>query len=253
MCDNPGMISGRHSNPILLRIDRWRGRLEDQLGGSPIELDPERCHEIRESLGRLAVWLLLADFPSLRERVKALRRALGALRDFDVFRERLESLDAARFEQERRRRCNALRRQLTGASTQALQRDLRDLPAVNYSAAESESARLARRVRKAGEAFAEKPTRQTAHRLRRRLRDYRFAREWLRLPTSALKPLIRRLGRLNDDTLVRTVARELGMPESVDSDIRAEHELKACLARWKSIRGEIRDWSRRSKEPDHGG
>ena len=232
------MLSRRPSKPLLLRIDRWRDRLEELLGGLSQEITSQECHEIRESLGRLATWLHLAGSPALRERVKSLRRAAGPVRDIDVTLERIVGPSAKILERRRRGRSETLRLRILGTETGELLRDLREIPAVNYSEAESAARRLGRRVRKAGAAFAEKPTRTQAHCLRRRLREYRFAREWLRLPTSSLKPLIRRLGQLNDDTVVLAVLRDLGLkPE--DFDIRVEDELKACRTEWKALRRDI--------------
>jgi CHAD domain-containing protein len=235
------MISRSRSTPLLLRIDRWRGRLDEVLGGLTSEISPEECHEIRDSLGRIATWLRLAGFLSLRERVKTLRRAVGAVRDLDVVIEQLDAAAIGNLRQARRRQSATLRSQLAGAAASALQHDLQDVPAMNCVAAVSETRRLARRVRRAGAAFAETPTGQNAHRLRRRLREYRFAREWLRLPTSHLKPLIRRLGRLNDEALVRTVLRDRGA-ESADWRTRGDRELEACRGKWKSLQRHIRDW-----------
>ena len=243
------MISRRQSKPLLLRNDRWRDRLEQSLDGLSSEITPDECHEIRESLCRLATWLKLAGFRSLRERVKSLRRAIGPLRDLDVVRERIGASDRVALDQERRRRAESARSRLLGAITQTLLDDLREAPVVNYAAAEREARRLARRVEKAGARFVAGTTREHAHRLRRRLRDCRFAREWLGLTTSGLKPLIRRLGQLSDEVLVRPVLDDLNVKDNgakdhgADSD-SADRLLKESLAEWKSLRGKIRPWSR---------
>lgn len=234
------MISRPRSTPLLLRIDRWRGRLNELLGGLTSEISPEECHEIRESLGRIATWLRLAGLLALRDRVKTLRRSVGAVRDLDVVIEQVDAARIGNLGQERRRQSARLRSHLAGASTSDLQHDLQDVPAMNYVAAESESRRLARRVRRAGAVFADTPTRRNAHRLRRRLREYRFAREWLRLPTAHLKPLIRRLGRLNDDTLVRAVLRDFGA-ESAGLGDGGDRQMEACRTKWKSLQRHIRD------------
>lgn len=235
------MISRRQSKPLLLRNDRWRCRLEQLLGELSTEITPEEFHEIRESLGRLATWLRLAGLRSLRERVKLLRRAVGPVRDLDVVREQLSAPDRKVLDRERHRRGEEARSRLLGASTQTLLQELRDAPVVNYAAAEQETRHLGRRVAKAGASFAATPTRAHAHLLRRRLRDYRFAREWLGRTTARLKPLIRRLGQLNDEALVRPVLEDRKANDDGSDSDAAGRLLKECLVEWKSLRGEIRD------------
>jgi len=231
-------------HPLLLRSDRWRARLEDQLAHLPAEPAAEQWHELRESLGRLAAWLRMANRNSLREQVRELRRAIGEIRDLEIVRElyspsvpRARSLgrDQARMEA-------ILIRRLAAPATAELLQCLQETPPLNYESAVEAARRMARRAWKAGRRFADDPTPATAHRLRRRLRELRFAREWLRQETAPLRPLVRRLGRLNDRMLVQHfMERNGGDGEAAD---KIDRSLARCRSGWRTLRGTIKEWAR---------
>lgn len=238
-------MSRAASRPLLVRSDRWRTRFEDQLAVLPAEPTAEQWHQLRDSLGRLAAWLRMAGQRPLRDRVKTLRRAIGEIRDIDIARGRLDSSASAalfsRLGSERDRKAATLVHRLAAPSTGKLLRDLQETPPLNYEAAVDASRRMARRAWKAGRRFVNEPAPATAHRLRRRLRELRFAREWLRQETAPLRPLVRRLGRLNDRLLVWEV-----LPQSGDQGKAAhkiERSLEHCRAQWRSLRSQIKEWA----------
>ena len=229
-------------HPLLFRNDRWRQRLEDQLVLLPTDPTAEQWHELRDSLGRLAAWLRMAERPSLRERVKELRRGIGQVRDADIVREHLGGASLSRLERERARQAAVLLLRLAASSTENLLRELRETPPLNHEAAIVACRGTARRAWKAGRRFALDPTPATAHRLRRRLRELRFAREWLRLGTAPIRPLIRRLGRLNDRLLVQSSPHRHG--DGGKAGARIDRGIARCRSAWRALRSTVKEWSR---------
>lgn len=234
ICEDSGMIPPRAPHPLLLRNDFWRIRFAQWLKTIPDDASPERLHELRGALGRLMVWLRLAGQTELRTHLRDLRREVGAVRDLDVVHEQLGSATPAGLVAEIERQRTLLVRRLQFPAVERLVRDLEEVPPLNFESARAAACGLFRKVRSAGKKLRNSPSPESAHRLRRKLRDYRFALEWMGEKTKPLRPLLQTLGDFNDQQILAR--------HSQDSTTDGEaleppaEDLEQCVHGWRRLR-----------------
>lgn len=163
-------------------------------------VDPEGVHQLRVAAARVDVWLRMAGMRTLRDDLRRLRRAAAARRDLDVLFEATLPPPFAQWASQERAAAHAvLVSVLDEPRTAALFDALRWLPSLPRKCAlefeQAERARVERRRRRAVRATSSV---EDVHRLRRVLRRWRYAREWLGASTTRLRPLQEQLGQLND-------------------------------------------------------
>jgi CHAD domain-containing protein len=229
------MLSVGGYGPLLVSNQPWRVRLEEALADLPANSSPDRLHEFREALARLMVWLRLSGDEPFRGRLRAIRRQVGVVRDLDVIREQASKEEATQLDRKSEQQREELMRTLSTRRMRELVDALRQAPPLNQVEAKIAAKRLWKRVRTAGRELERHPTLETAHRLRRRLREYRFAREWLHQKTRRYRPLLKELGRLNDERLLADFHEKSGLNRSGVSDNLAAR-LETCVELWRALR-----------------
>lgn len=161
-----------------LRATEWFSRL-DAARDAALRGEVEGVHQVRVCCRRLRVWLQLGGHAALEGDLRWLSRELGPLRDLDVH-DGVLTVDARA-----RLRPAAVQRAVAALESErwrATRRALEGLARPRRGAAKKVLARLERRLRR-GPFVAED---EALHRLRRRLRTVRYAREWLGLDASEL-------------------------------------------------------------------
>ncbi len=203
-------------------------RLEAAAAVARVGDDPEGVHALRVTCRRIRVGLQLSGLRVLEDDVRWLSDHVGPLRDLDVL------LTESRVPRELRAWATdkraAIRHQalapFEGPRYRGLVRALRCLPELEPRRAEEGLGRYGRRVTKAARRFegedlslvtpeSEAPSLRTclqlpalrsAHALRRRLRNLRYAREWAGLDTRGLTRAQDEFGVLSDETLLARCA-----------------------------------------------
>jgi CHAD domain-containing protein len=230
---------------LLPALEALRRHLPAALDGHT----PEGLHQVRVAARRLGAWCQLAGLRVLGADLRWLRRAAGAVRDLDVLLGLELPAGVRRWLEEERAAARAqLLPRLEGPRCAALLEALANLPPLTPATARTRLARLERRVarRRArvlgeprGDARTAPGARESLHSLRRALRQLRYAREWLGLPTGDLSPWQQRLGELNDlDQFARRLAAcpEAGALVELRADVEARVRAAERLAR-RSLRG----------------
>lgn len=173
-----------------LRATQWFRRL-DLAREAALRGEVEGVHQVRVCCRRLRVWLALGGHAALAGDLRWLTRELGPLRDLDV-------LDAVLTTDARAQlRPPAVQRAVTALESErwrATRLALEGLPRPRRRAAKKVLARLERKLRE--ERFVAED--ESLHRLRRRLRALRYAREWLGVDASDLAADQAWLGALAD-------------------------------------------------------
>lgn len=228
------MIPPPAPHPLLLRNDFWRIRFAQWLKAIPDDASPDRLHELRGALGRLMAWLRLAGQTELRTRLRDLRREVGAVRDLDVIHEQLGKTAVAKLDAEAESQRALLVRRLQSPAAEHLVEELENVPPLNFESARAAACGLFRKVRSAGKTLRNDPSPESAHRLRRKLREYRFALEWLGEKTKSLRPLLRRLGDFNDRQVLARHRQE-SAPDGQGSGPSAD-DLEQCVRGWRRLR-----------------
>jgi CHAD domain-containing protein len=213
------------------------------------ESDPvEGVHQVRVAAGRLAVWLRLGGVSVLRDDLSWLRRSAADVRDVDV----VMDLEAAAplhawLEEERARRRAALERRWRSPRLAGLTTALELLPAIDARHARKRLDRFRRRVLAIDDRLSHgNGNLERLHDLRRALRRWRYALEWLGEPARPVKRMQEHLGELNDLRLVLRFLElahgELARGRDDHDDLRAgvgrELERRGALARerWRADR-----------------
>ncbi len=204
------------------------------------EADVEALHQLRVCARQLTVGLRLAGFPALAEAVRRSTRTLGRARDLDVLlaRDDLPPGLRAWAVAARRRECVASPRWV------GLMQALRSVRPAFRSAAAARLAWFERRAQHAGNAWLRGPRRGPeavlrAHRLRRRLRQWRFAQEWLGRDASALLAPQKLLGRLADEDLALQAVRRWKQEGGGDSRFARGQRARVNAALVNARRGKV--------------
>jgi CHAD domain-containing protein len=168
--------------------------------------DPEGVHQVRVAGRRLRVYLDLLGYRVLREDLRRLVRGAGRVRDLEV------ALTApplpegaslppglkAHLERELAQARALLPALLASPWMEALLRALAALPPLERPRAKARLARLEAQTRKRLRDLRQNPTSEALHAYRRALRQLRYAKEFLGLPTKRERALQEVLGGLND-------------------------------------------------------
>jgi len=178
----------------------WVEHLARALPVARAGADIEGVHQLRVAAARLDTWLRMGARRILRDDLRRLRRGASAVRDLDVllqrelptaFRAWLVELQA----ESRTALQGLLDEPRTGALIEAL--DLQP-PLVRSRARPFLAAERARLLRRGRAALRGAATLDDVHALRRCLRRWRYAREWLGRPTDAIKALLDEFGAMHD-------------------------------------------------------
>jgi CHAD domain-containing protein len=184
--------------------------------------DPEGVHDLRVTCRRIRVGLELSDLRVLEDDVRWLGDHFGPLRDLDVLLARSDvPPEMTAWATGRRAGIRPLALALFGGPRyRGLLRALRGLPELEPCRAEAGLGAYRRRVAKAARrfeaedlaalqseppplaTFLQLPALRSAHALRRRLRNLRYALEWAGLDTRALARAQDEFGVLSDETLL---------------------------------------------------
>ncbi len=157
----------------------------------------EAVHQLRVACARLDTWLVLAEQPDQRKRLRRLRRAAGEARNLHITLQRALPPRFRAWLEERQPKAQArLTRRIADPRTAALLAEIEALPPLSPEQATAGRAALARRARERlpEDLFAPADW----HRLRRTLRRVRYATEWLDQDASALKAAHEALGVQSD-------------------------------------------------------
>lgn len=187
----------------MISLVPWLEHLETHLPVAKAGADPKGVHQVRVAGRRLRVWLELAGLRVLEDDLAWLVRGAGKVRDLEVllgyprlpqpFRKwATERLVEARAE---------LVPMLESPRLKGLLRALPTLPPLE-GATEARLQGFVRRVERRAREWEQHDQFQQLHALRRALRKLRYAREWLGLPTEAIKELQDALGAVGDITFI---------------------------------------------------
>jgi CHAD domain-containing protein len=234
-------------------VSHWIAALRTALPLAARDGDRDAVHDLRVACGRLAVWLRLSRRTALREDLRWLRHRAAPLRDVDVIEVMPEARRIAdELAVQRLRAQRELALAARSSRTAGLLRALPLLPELDEDDARRELGTLARRARRAARALArgEAPL-DDLHRLRRRLRALRYAREWLEEPTDDIKREQDELGRCNDRVVLLRTLRELAHDDATTAELadelERELEQRAGELRRRWSDAEIRDRVTRGK------
>lgn len=234
--------------PAAARANEWIDALRAQISKLAVRAEEDDVHRLRVACGRLGVWLRLAGIDVLRDDLRWLRRSAAPLRDLDVVGTMPEARrHSGRLYAERQRAERELALALESPRTAGLVRALPLLPAPDERRARRTLERLTKRARRAGEelAHADDPF-AALHRLRRRVRALRYAREWLGEDTSALRAAQEELGAYNDRVVLLRTLRELVPTPAHDAQTaeRLQRELerraRELCRQWADPRARLR-------------
>lgn len=184
-----------------LAATRWLERL-DAAREACLRGEAEGVHQVRVVARRLRVWVRLAKQPALDDELRWLIHELGLLRDLDVLGETLTA--AARAQ---------LRGPAIARAVSALESERYRTLRASLAAAKAPRRRRARKLvarleaRLAGTQLTAET--EALHRLRRKLRTLRYAREWLGLDAAALAEDQQWLGSLCDLFALERLAKQL--------------------------------------------
>lgn len=217
------MISARS------QIDELAAGARDAQG----TLSPADVRRMRIAARRLSVWLDLGGRRALRDDLAWLRRTLAPVRDLDVLAELGAGAPwADDLAAQREHARGETARALAGGRLAGLIQALGTLPGLQEEKARAVLPRLVERLlRAAGRLQERRLSLERLHRLRRRLRDVRYAYEWLGLDLPELAGLQRSLGLVNN---LATSARHL-------ERIAETHDVRSELAAVEAAIAEQRD------------
>ena len=245
-----GPRAGRPPRPDAIPLGPWLEHLEQHLPIASLGQDPEGTHQVRVAAARLDVWLRLDGRRILRDDLRWLRRAGGAVRDIDVVLERGVPAGTEALLVQQRSSAQRLFVHLLGRPrVRALRESLALLPPLQRWKAEQGLEEWSKSARRFGRRtdFVKDPLARL-HRLRRGLRRLRYAREWLGLETEAMRKQVSVLGDLNDLAVKRNRMRaaKAGKTSSGRAELEALEGQIAELRRqaanlWKAVSKEIEE------------
>jgi CHAD domain-containing protein len=228
----------------------WLSVLEGEMARLRERDDPETIHQVRVASRHLDAWLRLARLHVLRDDLRWLRRAAGAVRDVDVVMALELDLTGGWsrwLRQLRRTRLQELTLALGSERAAALALALGALPALPRATAEASLRRLAGRALAAGDVLERAPDDvEHFHALRRAVRILRYGLEWLDEKTGAFRRFQEVAGRASDRALaLQTIdlfpeADALRAAQAAVDREYAEHR-RAALATWRDLRGRIEE------------
>lgn len=232
----------------MIAATRWLGQLESALEALRERSAPGDVHDLRVASRRLAVWLRLAGLHVLRDDLRWLRQAAGAVRDIDVVLAIEGDPSWSRWlRSERRVRHQELRIALEAERTAGLVLALRGLPPVSTARAREQLAALAASALEAGEKLEAAPDdAERFHLLRRKVRILRFGLEWLDRKTRPLREFQEVSGAAADRALSLRLLAEYPQREELAvraRQLEAEYADRrlAALEVWPAVRDRIRD------------
>lgn len=185
---------------------RWLDHLRESFVETWEGDEVEGVHQVRVAAGRLSIWLRLGGYRVLRDDLRWLRGTASEVRDIDV----AISLDASTpmrdwLREERERRRVELERRWRSPRIAGILEAFELLPPLDVDLARRELKSLERKVKKIDKSLRKSPVSlDRMHDLRRALRRWRYALEWLDEPARRVKKVQDSLGDLNDMRLVLT-------------------------------------------------
>jgi CHAD domain-containing protein len=213
----------------------WTARLEREIERTRTAAEPEGVHQLRVAAGRLSVFLELSGRRALRDDLRTLRRHATRLRDLDVMSEKERWRDV--IDVPRAHELAQLLEALATSRIAGLLHGLHCVPDLAPARARVALARFEKRARRAAQQLEREPADDAAlHRLRRRLRRWRYALEWLGSKSKQLVTLQDALGALQDLSIEATRARALPDEERRErylTEIAAES--RAARARFDEL------------------
>lgn len=228
-------------------VDEWIERLRARVAQAAGVIDAEGVHELRVACGRLSVRQRLSGNEILRHDLRWLRRCAAPSRDADVLATAPElRAFACELELENERARRSLARAARSSRAAGLLRALPLVRAPGGSEARERLEALERRARRAAERLAtDADVFDALHRLRRRVRALRYAREWLGEPTHALRAAQDELGAYNDRVVLLRLVERLAVDraDAAETAQRIERELeqraRELCARWSDPRARL--------------
>jgi CHAD domain-containing protein len=229
----------------MIEATPWLSRLRDHMTAVTARAEPEDIHDLRVATRRLASWLRLAGIAPLRDDLRWLRHAAGAVRDPDVvltmkpdaaFGRWLRQLRSARHQD----LCAALASERVSALLLALD----SLPAIDRRLARRSVPRLARRALDRGRALELQPDdTERFHALRRGVRSLRYALEWMGEKTGTFREFQDTSGVAADQELTLRLLDLYPGPALPARRARIEAELVAgrahTLEAWPALRDRV--------------
>lgn len=229
----------------MIESTPWLSRLRDHMAAAADRGDPEDIHDLRVATRRLASWLKLGGVLLLRDDLRWLRDAAGAVRDPDVVLAMKPDAAFARWlRQLRNARHQDLRAALASERARALLLALDSLPAVDRRFARRSVPRLARRALDRGREFELAPDDvERFHALRRGVRSLRYALEWLDEKTGAFRDFQDVSGLAADQALAQRLLDLYPGPAVPARRTRVDAEFAAgrahALEAWPALRDRI--------------
>ncbi len=224
----------------------WIDALRAQVSKTAARAAEEDVHQLRVACGRLGVWLRLAGTDVLRDDLHWLRRSAPrpCATSMSWARTMLSAAPPGRLYAERQRAERELALALESARTAG---PVRFAASNRTNEARRALVRLTKRARRAAEELAHSGDPFAAlHRLRRRVRALRYAREWLGEDTRELRAAQEELGAYNDRVVLLRTLRELVTTPApdVETSERLERELerraRELCRQWADPRARLR-------------
>lgn len=187
----------------MIAATPWLTKLRDHMAASADRGEPEDIHDLRVATRRLASWLKLARVAPLRDDLRWLRDAAGAVRDPDVVLDMKPEAAFARWlRQLRNARHTDLCTALASERVAGLVLALESLPGIDRRLARRSVPHLARRALDRGRQFESEPEdAERFHALRRAVRSLRYALEWLEEKTGSFRDFQEMSGLAADQAL----------------------------------------------------
>ncbi|HUS66716.1 MAG TPA: CHAD domain-containing protein [Kofleriaceae bacterium] len=229
----------------MIEATPWLSKLRDHMAAATDRGEPEDLHDLRVATRRLASWLKLGQLAPLRDDLRWLRHAAGAVRDPDVVLDMQPEAAFARWlRQLRNARHIDLRAALGSERVTALLAALESLPDLDRRLARRAVPHLARRALERGRQLELEPDQlDRFHALRRAVRSLRYGLEWLDEKSGALRDFQETSGLAADQAVaLRLLDLYPGAPLPARR-ARVETELTAARAQaleaWPALRDRI--------------
>jgi len=217
--------------PNAIAPHPWLTELEAALARVARDGDSTAVHRLRVSAGRMAALLELGGRRALLDDLRWLRRTVARVRDADVtMAGNVHDARHAQLSERRARAWEAACLELNTPRAPAVLRALSCVPWPTAAEAHAFLTRAGRRALKAGESVVNGHCSVAElHRLRRRVRKFRYVLEWLGHDATHLRELQDVLGTLND---LAITAAELDSREESEVDMA---ELNALERRQQAL------------------